>query len=141
MPYVWIFVRPKIYQTEPLQQFVNNLPGVIAEALSTSPGTAGELKPWEIEVEVFPFGPMGIHHYDIEILIFANDYPERAENLDDRTKKIADMAPRAVTMSALESLASRFFKPKITIKGFVWPLLTKGAFREFSISYNRYDSR
>jgi hypothetical protein len=137
MPYVFVYVKPELYdQIKLLRQFVNNLPGAIAEALSTGPGTEGELKPEEIEVKVFPFGPMDIHHYDIEVIILANDYPERAKSLDDRASNLANNVPRSITMAAMQSLG-----PHITIKGFVWPFLGKGALKEFSISYHLYSNK
>ncbi len=128
MPCVFVYVKSEIYeQVKLMHQFVNNLPEVIAETLSTGHGTKGELKPDEIGVFVRSFGRYDIHHYDIEVLILANDYPERLNNLNDRAKDLAERASLAITMTAMQSLG-----PNVTIKGFVWPFLGKGAFQEFS---------
>jgi len=128
MPLVWIRTTPDIYRklnlhrdmrsdeaksTEPfLRPFLQELPGIVAEALSV-PGTEGELTPKDIGIKVEEFGDLDIHQKDVEIIIWANDYPERREYLDQRTKRIYFQVMALLGQDTTS---------------FVWVLLQKGSF-------------
>jgi len=118
MPFVWVRTNPyKIGKTQ-FRQLVENLPTIVAEALSV-PGTDGELTPEEIEVKVETFGLFDIHTKDLEIIILAQDFPERKKNLDERQRLITGKVRRLLS-------------PSVTgITGFVWVLLQPGSFGEF----------
>ncbi|MBZ9571952.1 hypothetical protein KJA15_01260 [Patescibacteria group bacterium] len=98
-----------------IKELIDNLPGIVAEALSV-PGTDGELTSDEIEVKFETFGPFDVHSKDIEIIILANDYPERKKNLDERQTLIKEGVKRILYSG---------------ITGFVWVLPLPGSFGEF----------
>lgn len=91
MPLVLLKKDGKRFNREPgkflLWEMVNKLPSIIADALSV-PGTEGELTASEVEVYVSDFGPLDIHNQPVEIVVFANEYPERLANLKERRDKI-----------------------------------------------------
>jgi len=135
MPFVWVRIEGQWRVLKPVKKLVKNLPSIVAKALSV-PGTEGELSPNDIEVKVESFGLIeeaegssgftridvsgdvlrDIHTKDIEIIIWANDYPERAKNLDQRREQIIKEV-------------RKFIPPDIT--GFVWVLLQPGSYGEF----------
>jgi len=137
MPFVWVRTEDQWKILRQVEKLVENLPSIVAKALSV-PGTEGELLPNEIEVKVELFGEIregknssgltyvdlrdsaevlkDIHTKNIEIIIWANDYPERAKNLDQRRKQIIKEV-------------RKFIPPDIT--GFVWVLLQPGSYGEF----------
>lgn len=81
-----VFVKKEEFNdyTEGLiKNLIEQLPEFVAEALTVL-GTDGELTEKDIEVYVSNFGPKDIHYRAIEITVFANDYPERRVNLNER---------------------------------------------------------
>jgi len=116
MPFVWVRVSSFLNE-EFIEKLAKKLPIIVAKALNV-PGTKGTLKPEEIEVKVESFGPLDVHTKNIEIIIWANDYPERRENLNERRKQIV-------------AEIGKFFSSTPEITGFVWVLLQPGSYGEF----------
>jgi hypothetical protein len=117
MPFVLVRTTPHVYaglylHSDELKPLLQELPGIIARALSV-PGTEGELTPEEIEVKVEQFGDIDIHQKDVEIIIWANDYPERRKNLEVRTKQIYGQVKAILNQDTTS---------------FIWVLLQKGSF-------------
>lgn len=82
MPFALVFHHAHVSVKE-LDRLRQCLPYAIARALSV-PGTEAALEPTEIEVKMFPFGSFdAAQGYEVAILIFANDYPERRLKLDE----------------------------------------------------------
>jgi hypothetical protein len=95
-----------------MEEILPRLASIIADALNI-PDTPGALVPDDIEFEVVDSGKFDTKKHDFSMTIFANEYPERAANLDERREKIqADLA----------SLIPQ------TLSYYVWPLLSKGSF-------------
>jgi hypothetical protein len=97
---------------------------VIAKHLGV-PGTIAELSPDEIEVEFSSFGPFDRHSKDVRIIIWANEHPERAANLDERRQAISDHLAHSMS-SGLARISCR------RISCFVWVLLQRGSYSEFN---------
>ncbi|MDO8435907.1 MAG: hypothetical protein Q7S82_00780 [bacterium] len=115
MPLVVVNKNPEKIDCGLLERLVDRLPGLVASAL-TCEHPDGGLEAQDVEVWVQDFGPNDINTTDVEIIIWANLYPERQANLDDRREKICK--------------GVRLILPKM-IKGFVWVILNPGSFGEF----------
>jgi len=111
MPLVLITRKPGVSLTELLSM----IRLVVADELSSN-DPHGALIPDDIEVNVREFGPLDISKYDVEILIVANEYPERRATLPARTymvrKKVANLLPGGLL-------------------SWVWILLATGEWQEF----------
>lgn len=83
MPLVVVCRNPATISDETLRPIAQYLPELVAEAL-TIPDSEAMLTPAEVEVWVQDFGPFDVTTKDIEIIIWAHDYPERLRNLDER---------------------------------------------------------
>ena len=90
----------------------------IAETLTcTDPG--GQLTAEDIEVKIedrVPKRSIGGEKYDLQVTVFANDYPSRKANLAERGKQLKERVRHALPQ---------------TLHGFVWILLSPAAFEEF----------
>jgi hypothetical protein len=65
---------------------VRNLPDIVADALDCE---AGHLTPQDIMIQVDEVGPFDSANLkDLNVTIYAHDYPERAANLDSRRMQI-----------------------------------------------------
>ena len=106
-----------------LESFVEKLallmPGIVAPALDM-PGYANSdyrLTPDDIEVWVTESGKLDVNTKDIEVIIWAHEYPERRVNLEERKNQII----RGVREIAIVC-------GRTDISGFVWVLLQPSAF-------------
>ncbi|MGC9611010.1 MAG: hypothetical protein ABSE68_02205 [Minisyncoccia bacterium] len=112
----------------PLKIFAEFLATTTAKALSI-PGTEGELTAKDIEVEVREFGKYDINQADVEIIVFANEYPERLENLEERRKQMGKDIYSWLGEPSFESPMWLAIK-KVSI----WiPLVRGGAYGEFTL--------
>ena len=114
MPLVLITRGPRVTDEE-LQPLLESVCQIVAEGL-TVPGTEGELNADEIEVAVTEAGPLDQNMKDIAIIVWANVYPERLENFDDRRSQIAGRM-----MARLPGKYS----------GSLWVLLQPGSYQEW----------
>lgn len=101
-----------------LRALVSLLPEMIAEALTVE-GTPGELSASDVEVYVSNFGPLDIYNKPIEIVILANEFPERLANLKERLDKIT------------EKINPTFLKKLLPGGYSIWLNLIKGTYVEF----------
>ncbi len=115
MPLVVVNRNPEKLDNELLKELVKSLPLSVALAL-TCDNPAGKLTAQDVEVWVQDFGPYDINTKDVEIIIWANLYPERQTNLDFKREGI---------LALVRSILPR------EIKGFVWILLQPASFGEF----------
>lgn len=115
MPLVVVNRNPEKLSDRILKKFLEGLPESVASTL-TCENPDGKLKAQDIEVWVQDFGPYDINKADVEIIIWANQYPERQENLDFRRKMLCNLVRSAVPRD---------------IKGWVWILLQPASFGEF----------
>jgi len=130
MPHVDIRVNPKISESGVIERLVENMPTIVAEALSTELGTEGSLTAEEIDVTVQSYGSRDIYHHDIGIMIIANDYPARSQNLKERAQTINDRVEKFLENAKLALHIQ--MEERQTIKCYVWVLLAKGEFKEFT---------
>ncbi len=129
MPRVEIWVNPKICESRVIDRLVENMPTIVAEMLSTGSGTEGSLTAEEIDVTVQSYGLRDIYHHDIGIMIIANDYPARSQNLEERAQTISDRVEKFLENAKLALHIQ--MEERQTIKCYVWVLLAKGEFKEF----------
>lgn len=82
---------------ETLTNLVKELPGIVASNLS-APADNGTLRPDEVEVDVHERHPMDIPGKDLQIVVFAHDYPSRLANLAERQEHmrlaVGNLVPR-----------------------------------------------
>ncbi|MCG2690427.1 hypothetical protein L6252_04110 [Candidatus Parcubacteria bacterium] len=124
MPFVYIRRSQKVNDamTEVLSHV---LPKLVVEALSV-PNSGGELAESDIEVEVRDVGPFDVATKDVEIIIWAGDYPERKANLDERREQIIKGV----------KLLSDPGTPSGIVSCFVWVILAPNSFGEFSALFD-----
>jgi hypothetical protein len=115
MPLVVVNRNPKRFNDNQLKILVSILPESVANTL-TCKDPKGALTAQDIEVWVQDFGPYDVNTKDVEIIIWANSYPERLATLNYRRKLLCHLIKLKL--------------PK-EIKGFVWILLQPGSFGEF----------
>jgi hypothetical protein len=89
--------RVEVNYNEKRLSIANNLEGlffptIIAEALHVESNPDGHLTPGDVEVKFSKFGPLDITNgNDLTVTVFANNYPERAANLQtERVPKISE---------------------------------------------------
>lgn len=68
-----------------LSELLPGLQKVAAEALACEEGKLG---PGDIMIEIFESHPQDFNTKDVNIRVFANTYPDRSKNLDDRRRQI-----------------------------------------------------
>ncbi len=115
MPLV-VVNKPKSWiPQEEFSKLMKNLPEIVANAL-TCENPDGKLTPNDIEVWVREPNQDDVGD-KLQILIFANNYPEREANLADRQKAITDRI-------------KEMYK-SLNIHGWVWVRLAPASFGEF----------
>jgi len=124
MPLALITVQrekhPKLGDQHFLQAFANELRNRIANVL-TCADEGGKLSGADIEVEIRDhqgWRHVGGAHYDIQIVVLANEFPARKANLGERTLALRKMIQLLLPLN---------------ITGFVWVRLAPAAFEEFGI--------
>ena len=127
MPQVLVFINSRYQESKTLNELFEfkklvgeGLPRFVAAAL-TVPGVNGAgLSHDEVEVNFISGDPEDrCHEYDVQIIVFANHFKEREENLQERTDKIK------IKLSRL------FMKQRIKVKGFLYVRLAPAGFSEF----------
>lgn len=121
MPLVVIQYKRAFLYKDSVHKLAKKLPEIVADALDAGQGGNKEasLFPREVEVWVQESGALDVNTRDLEIIIWANSYPERLKNLEQRKNKIV-RGVRKVLGTRNSSLS-----------GFVWVLLQPGAFGAF----------
>ena len=98
-----------------LNKLINNLRGLVADAL-TCENPDGKLTPADVELWSRQRNGSDRGLKDLQIVVFANDYPERRVNLDDRQKMLKDSIRKLLPPD---------------VHGWVWIRLAPSSFGEF----------
>lgn len=105
---------------EMLRSFSQSLRDLVAETL-TCDDDGGELTAMDIEVRLNyrdPKRDFGGEEYDVQVTIWANDFPGRRANLQDRCSRLNQQV--------------KVYLPS-GVRGYVWILLAPAAFAEFGV--------
>ena len=122
MPLALIHRDPRVLNDHYLEQLVERLPEMIANALSVEGDPSATLKANEVEIRVSDRGPFDKNTRPLGITIFANFYPKRAENLDDRVERFQKWIKTVLPPGFFDGV------PRL---GYVWILLGHGEYAEF----------
>lgn len=122
MPLVLITRSPGVGD-QILKSLLDEIREIVAEGLSV-PGTKGELTDRDIEVKVQEKGHLDQNIRDVAIVIWANEYPERRKNLDERRKSIAGKIKKLLPSVNLLSAGDYH-------SGSLWILLQPGSYEEW----------
>lgn len=117
MPLVVVNRNPKKVSDETAKHLVTILPSLVAAALSIKNSKHARFTPNDVEVWVQDFGPLDRNTNDLQIMIWANHYPEREMALDFGRAKLVE------NLKSLGNLGD--------IKGSIWILLQPGSFEAF----------
>lgn len=101
-----------------VRNVANGLPKIVARALDVVGNEQARLSAGDIEVWVQEAGSQDVNGKGLEIVIWANEYPERLANLNDRKEEI---------LRGVRDLLPHY---PGNLTGFVWVLLQPGAFGE-----------
>lgn len=102
-----------------LVKLVSKLPGVVASALDVGGQDPHKyVSAADISIDPVAMGELYVSSYHLEIIVWANDFPERRANLDKRKEFI-----RLWVQNCLDEAG-------FATKGVVWLLLAPGAFGE-----------
>lgn len=96
------------------------LPSIVAPALDVKENKRARVQPEHVEVWVANSHPHDRNIRDLAIIVWANEYPERLANLDERRQQIQ----QAVRIFLHENSA-------YSLSGSVWVLLQPGSYGEF----------
>ena len=116
MPLVVVSKPKKWIPEEEFSKLMKNLPEIVADALACE-NPDGKLTPENIEVWVREPNKDDIGSDKLQVLIFANRYPEREANLYERQKAITDRIKEMYR--------------GLNIHGWVWVRLAPSSFGEF----------
>jgi len=116
MPLVVVRYKEEQVLEDILTKLARELPDIVASALNTPEHKDGTLTPDDIEVWVQKSGKYDVNTKDLEIIIWANFYPERQTNLEGRKQTIID------------DVRTFFADYDRNLSGFVWVLLNPAAF-------------
>jgi len=116
MPVVSLQYKPDRIPKEAIEKLAPALTIFISGALDIPENKDARLKPEDIEVRVTHPHEFNTNAKDLEIMIWAHEYPERSQNIEERKDKIvADVR--------------RFFADyDYNITGWVWILLQPTSF-------------
>ena len=123
MPFVTLYYKPSFVKKEEMRAIAERLPEIVARALNVPENPAARLNANDIEVQPEEIDEeCTVNRRPLEIIILANDYPERKKNLDKRQEEIT----KAVREIKNEAWSLDFRR----VRGFVWVLLIPGSFGE-----------
>lgn len=118
MPLVLLQYKQLAFLEEVVEKLAKALPGIVAPNLNLSEceRLTGGVTPEDIIVRCIKGGKMDTNSKDIEIIIFAHDFPERKQNLEERKDAI---------IKEVRQFLKNYNR---SISGFVWILLAPSAF-------------
>lgn len=90
MPFVFIHRDRRHIDDTRLQGIVDALPQIVAHELHTPENPKGFLEPQEISIRVTETSPFDRNNEPLEILILANNVPQRVRNRDQRRRRIVE---------------------------------------------------
>ena len=88
MPLVIVTRDPNTMNDAQALKLGPDLATIVAEALNAPNDEGGALTAKDIEVRFRDIGPLDLNASPLEIEVFANDYPSRKANLEDRVDRI-----------------------------------------------------
>lgn len=91
MPLVTVARDPKCVDDNTLRWLADILPVAVAQCLTVDSVLEAKLSPNEVEVRFTDFGPFDRRTCPLEIVVFANDFPERRASLKERVRRINDI--------------------------------------------------
>lgn len=100
MPLAIVSRNPFVIDDSKTKEIVKTLTSIIAEGL-TCDNPDGKLSQHDVEVWVKDFNPLETHICSLEIVVFANDYPERRLDLDKRRDLIGTNIKKLVPNNTL----------------------------------------
>lgn len=104
-----------------INKLAKALPEIVALALSVENNPEAHLSPADIEVWVHRANELDVNAKNLEIVIWANLYPERLANLNEREERIRNF---------VKKFLADVIPGGVSASGFVWVLLANGAFGE-----------
>lgn len=116
MPVVSLYYKPNRIPDEVASKLAKALPEIIASALDVSEQIGSRLTAEDIEIRVTSSHPFDVNNKDLEIMVWAHEYPERLQNLEDRKEKI------------LVGVRHIFADYDLNVIAWVWILLQPTAF-------------
>jgi len=128
MPLVLLNRNPELLDDDLTHLLGKMLCEAVAKALSIDDDPDGRLTPSDIEVVVRDVRPgVDINYVTLAIIIFANDFPSRKANLDERREKI-EAAIRDYFKTGPSSLARLGRELSMAKQMFVWIRLAPASF-------------
>ncbi len=124
MPLVLLQYRPNLGLTNMATELAEELPKIVAPALNINgrENLNGRVLPEDVTVWLVPGGEHDQNVKDLEIMIWAHDFPERKMTLEVRKNEVIEGVQRF--------LDDRLGRP---VSGFVWILLQPSAYGQFEI--------
>lgn len=116
MPVVSLYYKPNRIPDEVVSKLAKALPEIIACALDVPERIDSRLTAEDIEIRVTSSHPFDVNNKDLEIMIWAHQYLERLQNLEDRKEKI------------LVGVRRFFADYDLNVIAWVWVLLQPTAF-------------
>lgn len=113
MPLAFVNYRDIVLDRGGVKRIVEALPELVAKSLSVE---EGRLVPGEVGVRTRRADAMDILTHDVEIVVFANHYPEREAKVQEAAEEINTSVEDLLAGTGLRS--------------YVWVLLTPGGFSE-----------
>lgn len=100
------------------RQLARTLPKLVAEVFSIEGDQVAQLAPSEVEVWVRKYSPLDVNTTDLGIIVRANSYPARLQNLEKS---------RLLLLGRIREFLGDFDQ---NLDGYVWILLSEGSFGE-----------
>ena len=116
MPLVVMHCKQDRLLPDMIQKLAQELPVIVSRALHVEENPAGHLGPRHIEVRVTESSSYDVNISDVAITVWANLYPERLANLDERREKI---------LAGMRDVLRDYDRD---IEGDAWVLLQAGSF-------------
>ena len=118
MPTLLVFRDPKKIPGATIKPIVAQIPSIVARNLSCD-HPDGHLEPEDVSVRVFDNGEYDLNVPDLGLVLFANEYPERLIDFEERKERIREALVIAVADHPTKIECS------------VWSLLAQGAYALF----------
>ncbi len=118
MPLVILRYKPDRIPGDMLHKLALALPAMVAEALNAPEDQVARLMPGEVEVWVEESHRFDVNGKDIQIVVWAHDYPARRPNLEVRKNAI---------LGGVGAFLSDYDR---NVSWFVWVLLQQSAYGE-----------
>lgn len=123
MPLAVIYSQPGSFTESEVKSIARALTGIIAQTMSIAGHPHATLTEEDTEVRIEKYGlTNNLHAPQLAIQIFANDYPERRENLEERNAKIVELLKKTGLFPERDLGQNSFY---------VWTMLFPGAFNTF----------